>query len=93
MNIQSEFFYLIFSVGGGSLFSSASQSPVQAIAAALVPAGVGLTPVAFFPQTAAQTLPAISVIFAEAALAGRKKRDARNFSFGKRERGDVLKIA
>ena len=56
----------------------------------MVPAG--LTPVAYFPPTATQTLPAISVIFAEAPLTGRKKRDARNFSFGKREKGDILNI-
>ena len=47
---------------------------------------------AYFPPTATQTLPAISVIFAEAPLTGRKKRDARNFSFGKREKGDILNI-
>ena len=76
-------------MGGGSIFSTASQSPgsLQAIAAALVPSGLGLTPVAFFPPTAAQTLPAVSVIFLEAPLAGRKKRNTRDSYFTQRKKG------
>ena len=74
-------------MGGGSLFSTASQSPAQAIAAALVPSGLGLTPVAFFPPTAAQTLPAVSVIFLEAPLVGRKKRNTEHSYFTQRKKG------
>ena len=53
-----------------------STAPVagstQALAAALVPAG--LTPVAYFPATADQVIPALSVIFTEAIILKRKKR-------------------
>ena len=78
------------SVGGGSLFSSASGTPgsIQAAAAALVPPGLGLTPVAYFPPTNSQTLKAISVIFLEAPTTGRKKRHAKSSSFAKRKKGD-----
>ena len=75
-------------VGGGSIFSSASASPVQAAAAALVPAGLGLTPVAYFPSTDSQTLKAISVIFLEAPTTGRKKRDAKRFPYVQRRKGE-----
>ena len=77
------------SVGGGSLFSSASGTPgsIQAAAAALVPPGLGLTPVAYFPPTNSQTLKAISVIFLEAPTTGRKKRHAKEFPYVKRRKG------
>ena len=75
-------------VGGGSIFSSASGSPVQAAAAALVPAGLGLTPVAYFPSTDSQTLKAISVIFLEAPSTGRKKRQAKSFPFLQQRKGE-----
>ena len=79
-------------MGGGSIFSTASQSPgsLQAIAAALVPSGLGLTPVAFFPPTAAQSLPAVSVIFLEAPLAGRKKRNTRDSYFTRYKKGGFI---
>ena len=63
-------------VGGGTPFSPGTP-PVgaESIAAGLVPQG--LTPIAFFPATAIQTMPAVSVIFAESLLVGkRKKRSA-----------------
>ena len=67
--------FSLFLVGGGLSFSQATQtagSTTQALAAALVPAG--LTPVAYFPSTATQQLQAVSVIFLEAPLRKRKKR-------------------
>ena len=64
----------IFLVGGGLAFSPATQTAggAQALAAALVPAG--LTPVAYFPSLATQQLQAVSVIFLEAPIGKRKKR-------------------
>ena len=61
-------------VGGGSVFGggNVATGSAQAIAAALVPAG--LTPVAFFPPLLTQRLPATSVIFLEAIVKKRKKR-------------------
>ena len=77
-------------VGGGTLFTSSAGTPgsLQAAAAALVPSGLGLTPIAYFPPTASQSLPALSVIFREASSSGRrKKRYARKYKFGKRRKG------
>ena len=48
----------------------------QALAAGLVPAG--LTPISFFVPTATQQLPALSVIFLELPLAGKKRRKRRH---------------
>ena len=81
-------------VGGGSIFSSASGSPgsLQAAAAALVPAGLGLTPVAYFPSTDSQTLKAISVIFLEASSNGRTKRQAKRFPYVHRRKGHYVYI-
>ena len=61
-------------VGGGSIFSSSvpPTGSASSIALSLVPSG--LTPVAFFPPTPTQTLPATSVIFLEAQMKKRKKR-------------------
>ena len=61
-------------VGGGSPISPGTPVPgtPQAIAVGLVPQG--LSPVAFFPATAAQTMPAISVIFSESLLVGKRKK-------------------
>ena len=66
-------------VGGGALFGSTAQTSgaIQAIAAGLVP--TGLTPVAFFAANpAVQQIPALSVIFLEATVGKRKKRNGRN---------------
>ena len=64
-------------VGGGSVFSSVTPvaGSSQAIALGLVPSG--LTPVAFFPPTPAQILPALSVIFQETVAVKRKKRNVQ----------------
>ena len=64
----------LFLVGGGLAFSPATQTAggAQALAAALVPAG--LTPVAYFPPLATQQLQAVSVIFLEAPIGKRRKR-------------------
>ena len=69
---------MLFLVGGGLAFSSATQTAgsVQALAAALVPAG--LTPVAYFPAAATQQLQAVSVIFLEASIGKRKKRHLKH---------------
>ena len=58
-------FFLIL-VAGGIPFASTTPAAgsLQALALGLVPAG--LTPVAFFPPTQNQTMPAFSVIFQEA---------------------------
>ena len=67
------------SVGGGAIFSSATPvaGSVQALAAGLVPAG--LTPVAFFAANpAVQQIPALSVIFLEATVGKRKKRNVND---------------
>ena len=70
--------FVQFLVGGGSLFSASSTTTgsAQGIALGLVP--VGLTPVAFFPPTATQTLQAISVIFREAPVQNRIKRSLKH---------------
>ena len=79
LEISRELILLL--VGGGSIFSSGSSlaGSAQALAAGLVPAG--LTPVAFFAPTATQQLPAISVIFLESPLSGkkRKKRSSKHW--------------
>ena len=68
-------------VGGGAVFGSTAQASgaIQAIAAGLVP--TGLTPVAFFPPSPTQQIPALSVIFLEAPLKKRKKRFTHKGSF------------
>ena len=69
--------FTLLLVGGGLAFSPATQTAgsVQALAATLVPAG--LTPVAYFPPLATQQLQAVSVIFLEAPLGKRRKRNLK----------------
>ena len=61
-------------VGGGAIFTpgSAAAGSAQALATALVPPG--LTPIAFFAPTATQQFPALSAIFLELPVSGKKRR-------------------
>ena len=63
-------------MAGGIPFASVppAAGSLEALALGLVPAG--LTPVAFFPPTENQTMPAFSVIFQEA-----DERQARGMNF------------
>ena len=63
-------------MAGGIPFASITPAAgsFEALALGLVPAG--LTPVAFFPPTENQTMPAFSVIFQEA-----DERQARGMNF------------
>ena len=69
-------------VAGGIPFASTTPAAgsLQALALGLVPAG--LTPVAFFPPTQNQTMPAFSVIFQEA-----EERQPRSMKY----KGNVMK--